>query len=112
MSISKRLIAAGAVLLTVAGAGSAAFAATSYTEGGYAYVPSTRTSITAKDTAGDDNRIYAEWYQNNDTAKRQIVTKAYNQSVTQYLGPNKVVRFQACVDKPWSGDSCAGFIKL
>ena len=59
MSSRKNAMWFGAAAVAALSVNGAAEAYTSSIEGGYASVPTSRTSITVKDTKADGNRIYA-----------------------------------------------------
>ncbi len=110
VKVARRVIAVGfaATVLIAGGAGSAS-ALTSYLGdgAGYAAVPSARTSYSVKDTKGDGNRVYGDFWLTNGQ-KKQLISTAYNQTVTQSLsGGVKVSSFRACLDKPLGVDACA-----
>ncbi|MBE9402700.1 hypothetical protein M4D54_04695 [Brachybacterium sp. p3-SID1565] len=106
---TKAILTATGALIVLGGGLSSASAYTSYLadSAGRADVTSTRTSYSVKDTKGDGYRVYGDFWLNTG-AKRQLVTKAYNQTVSQKLsGSEKVASFRACLDRPVELDTCA-----
>jgi len=101
------IIAAATAGLLLAGGASAQADYTSKVEGGIAKLTSNQRTHSVSDTKADNNRIYSEYRQSNNTNRFQLVTKAYGEtrSITVPSGV-RVVMFKACVDKPLTGDGC------
>ncbi|MGP5254185.1 hypothetical protein [Brachybacterium alimentarium] len=106
-TLRKPAAATALALGLVFGGGSAAQALTSYVEGGYATSSGSYRTITAKDTSADGNRIYGNYWKTGNSKRFQVITYNYGETASATMAKGiQVHHFQACVDKPISGDTC------
>lgn len=106
-TLRKPAAATALALGLVLGGGSAAQALTSYVSGGYATSSGSFRTITAKDTSADGNRIYGNYWKTGNRNRFQVITYNYGESASATMpSGTQIHHFQACVDKPISGDTC------
>lgn len=102
------LLAAG---IAMGGVGSAyaGWSATSPDGGASASVNTARTTFSVRDTTGDGNRAYGDYWRNTSGNKySQLITRQVGEVVSVSLsGSTRVASFRACNDHPIAGDNCS-----